>query len=180
MIGRRIDDQTNALMEQREDLLKRAVRVHNEDGGQKLILCDLDLAGEGLRLQLSAPKVRSEAQLRDEVADALARQPRMLRIDTRKLPAYVAKLRWSYFDPLGKPAAFPSSFSDLSMWIARVEGSGDAPLFAGEYAFSKREKKTSREAAGASADDDAMTSIGCGGAYPKRPPRKPACQYEME
>ena len=25
------------------------------------------------------------------------------------------------------------------------------------------------------------TSIGCGGAYPKRPPRKPAChQYEME
>ena len=67
------------------------------------------------------------------------------------------------------------------MWIARVEGSGDAPLFAGEYAFSKREKKTSREAVGASADDDAMTSIGCGGAYPKRPPRKPAChQYEME
>ena len=74
----------------------------------------------------------------------------------------------------------PSSFSDLSMWIARVEGSGDAPLFAGEYAFSKREKKTSREAVGASADDDAMTSIGCGGAYPKRPPRKPACEYEME
>ena len=27
VIGRRIDDQTNALMEQREDLLKRAVRV---------------------------------------------------------------------------------------------------------------------------------------------------------
>ena len=94
--------------------------------------------------------------------------------------AYVSALRWSYFDPLGKPAAFPSSFSDLSMWIARVEGSGDAPLFAGEYAFSKREKKTSREAVGASADDDAMTSIGCGGAYPKRPPRKPACEYEME
>ena len=92
----------------------------------------------------------------------------------------MANLRWSYFDPLGKPAAFPSSFSDLSMWIARVEGSGDAPLFAGEYAFSKREKKTSREAVGASADDDAMTSIGCGGAYPKRPLRKPACEYEME
>ena len=73
-------------------------------------------------------------------------------------PKNVSALRWSYFDPLGKPAAFPSSFSDLSMWIARVEGSGDAPLFAGEYGFSKREKKTSREAVGASADDDAMTS----------------------
>ena len=88
----------------------------------------------------------------------------------------VIELRWSVLASTRLPSWVSRGSRELPS-DRRVEELGDAS--SKRVRLLKREKKTSREAVGASADDDAMTSIGCGG-VPKAPAQEAACRYEME